>query len=316
MNPQPLTLSADQFLLGPQEIVLINRHGCDDAGRAPLAPGATIRRSIKEGLRSREIHAHITIGFEHAVVDLTTNGFYEHEGRVCKILFLSPHQADERNKEPNVRELEALKIAGWVAEHYFANPPLGLRLYYHVLKQTGADAEINESWYREFPLVPEEEIRPLIAERTRGIAEALTQPDEALPECTVDERNGAPGSEYSKCRDWCPARAHCQQIERHYVKETERSLANERALASIVVGESPTSAERQAACRKEQISAMLMAGNFFEDDFPREVFRKLILEEAEDETTAPEKSCAYREMATSWSDSKFVAWRAWLDRQD
>lgn len=275
-----------------------------------------MRRRIKEGLYSREIHAHVTIGFEDAVVELTTEGFYEHEGRVCKILFLSPHQSDERNKEPDARELEALRVAGWVAEHYFATPPLGLRLYYHVFGKGGADAEINQSWYREFPLPSDHEIRPLITERTRRIAEALTLPDEALPECTVIERDGILGSEYRKCRDWCPARQHCQQIGRYYAKETECSLANERALANIVVGESPTFAERQASRRQEQVSAMLMAGNFFEHDFPREAFRKLILEEAEDEATKPEKSSAYREMATSWSDAKFVAWRDWLDCQD
>lgn len=316
MDSQPLKLSVDQFLAGPQEILLIERHGRDDTSRKPIRPGATIRAAIKAALHSREIHARVTVGFENRVVELTTEGFYEHEGRVCKILFLSPQEADERHREPEAQDLRALRIGGWVAERYFATPPLGLRLYYHLFKTHGADAEIIESWYREFPLAPDDEIQPIIAEQTQRIAEALTRPNEALPECTLDERGGAPGSEYSKCRDWCPARGHCQQIDRYYATATERSLANERALASIVAEEGPTFAERQATHRKEQISAMMMAGNFFEDDFPREVFRKLILDEAEDESTDPETASAYREMATFWSDAKFVAWRAWLDRQE
>lgn len=316
MYSPPLKLSVDQFLAGPQEIVLIDRHGRGDTARKQTLPGATLRAAIKDALHYREVHAHGTIGFESPVVELTTDGFYEHEGHLCRILFLSPSQADERHKEPDARELQSLQVGGWIAEHFFATPPRALRLYYHVFGAYGADAEIKESWYREFPLAPDDEIRPLVTEQTRRIADALTLPNEALPECTLDEREGVPGSEYSKCRDWCPARGHCQQIARYYARETERSLANERALASIVVEEGPTFAERQAMRRKEQISAMMMAGNFFEEDFPREVFRKLILDEAESESTDPEKASAYREMATFWSDAKFVAWRAWLDRQE
>jgi hypothetical protein len=311
-----LNLTIEEFLAAPQQVVLLHRHGQSDRQLNQPATGSEIRRAIKEALRSREVHAHVTIGFEHRVVELTTDGFYEHEGRLCKILFLSPQEADERHKEPDVLDLHLLTIGGWVAEHFFATPPLGLRLYYHVFETYGADAQIRESWYREFPLAPDDEIRPLIAGQTRRIAEALTLPDDALAECSLDEREGAPGAEYTKCRDWCPARGHCQQVARYYARETERSLANERALASIVAEEGPLFAEQQAARRKERISAMLMAGNFFEDDFPREVFRKLILDEAEDESTEPDKASAYREMATFWSDAKFVAWRAWLDRQD
>jgi hypothetical protein len=61
MNFQPLTLTVDRFLLGPQEIVLMHRHACSDAGRKPEIPGATIRRTMKEALQSREIHARVTL---------------------------------------------------------------------------------------------------------------------------------------------------------------------------------------------------------------------------------------------------------------
>ena len=316
MKSTHLSLTIDEFLAAPQELVLRHRHGRSDRRRVVTVMGAEIPHAMKEALRSREIHCDVTVEVCGTAIRLNTEGFHEHGGRLCRIFYLSRQDAELRRNGPMAQELELLTTAGWVAEHYFARPPKGLRLYYHVFRTSGPNAEICESWYREYPLAPESEIRQAVAKRTARIAEALTQPDEELPECTVDERNGALGSEYSKCRDWCPARAHCQQIERYYAKQTERSLANERALASIIVGESLTFAERQAADRKKQISAMLMAGNFFENDFPREVFRKLILEEAEDETTEPEKSSAYREMATSWSDAKFVTWRDWLDRQD
>jgi hypothetical protein len=234
MNFQPLTLTVDRFLLGLQEIALMHRHACTDAGRKPAIPGATIRRTMKEALQSREIHARVTFEVQNAIVELTSDGFYEHEGRLCKIVFLSRQQAEDRKNEPDARELESLKVAGWVVDHYFATPPQGLRLYYHVLGKGGPDAEIEQSWYREFPLASHDEIQLLILERTRRIAEALTYPDEALPECTLSERDGAPGTQYSKCRDWCPARQHCQQIQRYYNRATERSLSNQKVLESIV----------------------------------------------------------------------------------
>jgi hypothetical protein len=234
MNFQPLTLTVDRFLLGLQEIALMHRHACTDAGRKPAIPGATIRRTMKEALQSREIHARVTFEVQNAIVELTSDGFYEHEGRLCKIVFLSRQHAEDRKNEPDARELESLKVAGWVVDHYFATPPQGLRLYYHVLGKGGPDAEIEQSWYREFPLASHDEIQLLILERTRRIAEALTYPDEALPECTLSERDGAPGTQYSKCRDWCPARQHCQQIQRYYNRATERSLSNQKVLESIV----------------------------------------------------------------------------------
>ena len=316
MDSQALKLTVDQFLRGPQEIVLIHRHGRAHQSDRPTLIGAKIRSDMKEALRSREINSHVKFGVQETVIELTTDGFHENEGHLCKVVFLPPQHAEDRRTNPNPPELLALELAGWVAAHFFATPPLGLRLYYHVFGKGGEVAEVEQSWCREFALAAEENIRPLVVEQTRRIGEAFTRPDETLPECTVEERDAAPGSEYSKCRDWCPARKHCEQIHRHYREETERSLAGERALASIVAEEGLSFAERRATRRKEQISAMMMAGNFFEDDFPREVFRKLILDEAEDESTDRDKASAYREMATFWSDAKFVAWRAWLDREE
>jgi hypothetical protein len=186
-----------------------------------------------------------------------------------------------------------------------------------VFGKGGPDAEIEQSWYREFPLAPEDEIRSLISEQTRRIAAALTLPEEALPECTLSERDGAPGTQYSKCRDWCPARHHCQQIQRYYDKATERSLSNQRVLESIVSEPaSPSPDERDAKLRTELITSMLMAGNFFEEDFPREHFRALMLAESEAEQDDLEKKNVLFEMATLWSDARFVHWRAWLDRRN
>jgi len=234
MNSEPLKLTVDQFLLGPQEIVLGCRYPRSDASRKPVIPGATIRRAIEEALKPREIRARASFEVGNAIVELTSDGFYEHQGRLCKIVFLSEPQAEDRKNAPHARELELLNVAGWVAQRYFATPPQGLRLYYHVLGKGGPDAEIEHSWYREFPLVPEDEIQPLISERTRRIVQAFSCPDERLPECTLSEREGVPATQYSKCRDWCPARQHCHQIQRYYRKAAERSLSNQRVLESIV----------------------------------------------------------------------------------
>jgi hypothetical protein len=317
VETQTLKLSVDEFLVGPQELVLLHRHGAGERGRPGVAMGGDIRRAIKEALRSREIYCRVRFQVRNAVIELTSEDLYEHEGRICKIVFLSRQQAEDRKKKPATRELESLKFAGWVAEHYFATPPQGLRLYYHVFGKGAADAEIEGSWYREFPLASEDEIQPLIAERTRRIVDALTQPDEALPECTLIERDGTLGTPYSKCRDWCPTRQHCQQIKRHYNEATERSLSNQRILEGIVINPPvPSPHEEDAKRRKERIAGMMMAGNFFEEDFPREQFRLLLKAQAEAEQDDLENKTALLEMATVWSNAKFVQWRAWLDRQD
>lgn len=312
-----LELTVDKFLRGSQELVLLRRHPETQRTIKPATRmGAETRRQIKEALRSREVHCHVTFGVADIAVKLRCEGVYEHEGHLCRIVYLSQKEAEglDRNAEP--AELEGLKISGWVAERYYATPPNGLRLYYHVFDSPDAAAEICQSWYREFPLADEAEMRSLVATRTQRIAEAFKKPDEALPECTLLEREGRPGAEYSKCRDWCPARAHCQQINRYYDAATARWVAGERALAAIVADpEELAFADKERQRRKQQISTMLMAGNFFEDEFPRDVFRKLILEEAEDDKTDPAQSSAYREMATSWSNADFIAWRAWLDSQ-
>jgi hypothetical protein len=314
MQSHTLKLTVEDFLLGPQEILLVDRYGGQEGRDAPAASGATLRKIIKKALLSRAIQAHVTVGFDIPVIELTTEGFYEHEGRVCKIILWPPQRAEERKNERSERELQAIRVAGWITEHYFATPPLGLRLYYHVVAKGVQDREIKESCYREFPLASEDEIRPIIAERVRRITEAFTKPDDALPECTVDERHGTPGSEYSKCKDWCPARKNCQQIRRYYQKETERSLANERALARIVAEEGPSFAESEAKRRKELIGGMMMAGNFFEENFPREQFRALLKAEAEAEEDFQYKQ-ELLQMATAWNNARFVRWRACLDNQ-
>lgn len=315
MEPH-LILTIDEFLAAPQEVVLLHRHGRTDSGRSRTPIGSNVRHAIKEVLRSREIDCHVTFEVCGTAIRLNTAGFYENEGRLCRIVYLSSQQAETRRSQATARELELVRIAGWVAERYFATPPKGLRLYYHVFRTSGPDADICESWYREYPLAPESEVRQVVAERTQRLGEALAKPDAALLECTVEERDGAPGSEYSKCRDWCPARQHCQQIDRYYQQETERWLASERALSSIVAEEGPTFAEKEAARRKELIAGMMMAGNFFEEDFPRESFRALLKAEAEAEEDDLQKKKSLLEMATEWSNARFVQWRALLDNQD
>lgn len=238
MEAQTFELTVDEFLRGPQELILLRRHGGEENRDQPSSTvvGADTRRAIKEAVRSREIHCRVKFQVGDAVVELRSDDLYENEGRLCKIIFLTRRQAVDRKVEMTPAELESLKLAGWVADHHFSNSPKGLRLYYHVFGKGGADAEIKESWYREFPLAAEEEIRAIVTERTRRISEALSLPDEALPECSPDEQNRPHRPGYSKCRDWCPARHHCQQMNRFYEAATARCIAGEQALASIDPG--------------------------------------------------------------------------------
>jgi hypothetical protein len=184
-----------------------------------------------------------------------------------------------------------------------------------VFGKGGEAAQIEQSWYREFALASDEEMRLLIVERTRRIAYAFTQPDEALPECSPDDRGATPPTQSTKCRDWCPARGHCAQMGRYYRAEAARSRANEQALASIVPEEGPSLNEREAKRRKEMIAKMMMAGNFFEEDFPRDHFRALLKAESEAERDDLENKMALAEMANDWTNDRFVRWRAWLDDQ-
>jgi hypothetical protein len=312
-----LELTIDEFLLSPQELTLRKRHGVVERELSQSVVGENARRLVQQTLCSRKLECHVRFRLGDLVFKLASRGIYEHEGRLCRIVYLSRNEAAARRASPLPNELDLIELAGWVAQQHFATPPLALRLYYHVFDGSGPEAQICESWYREFSLRSDAEMRTLVVERAHRISEALKRADENLPECTLEERHATEDAPYRKCRDYCPARAHCRQIKRHYDKETARSVANEKFLAGIVAEpKGSTFEQKKAQRRKQQISMMLTAGNFFEVDFPREVFRKLILEEAEDETVPPEKRSAYREMGTWWSDADFVAWRAWLDRQE
>lgn len=238
METQTFRLTVDEFLRGPQELILLRRHGRGGDVDRPSYPavGADIRSAIKEALRAREIRCRVKFEVGDAVIELRSDDLYEHEGRLCKIIFLHRREAQDRKLDCEPPELQSLRLAGWVADHHFANSPAGLRIYYHVFGKGGADAQIKESWYREFPLAPEEDIRALVTDRTRQLSEALSLPDDALPECSQQERTQPPRAGYSKCRDWCPARQHCHQMHRFYAAATERYLAGERALESIDPG--------------------------------------------------------------------------------
>lgn len=312
----PLHLTIDEFLLSAQELVLRERHGPFPRAIAKATMGANVRALVKEALRSRKVECHVLFGVGDLVIRLSCHGIYEHEGRLCRIVYLSGDEAADRKAGPRPEELELIELADWVAEKYYATPPLGLRLYYHVFAGKVCESHISESWYREFPLRTDAEMQTRVAERAHRIAEALLRSDADLPECSSDERHATVAAPYRKCRDHCPARFRCQQIARYYEKQNAQNIANERALASIVAEEGPSFAEQQRARRQQQISMMLMSGNFFEADFPGDVFRKLLLDDAEDATTPPDTSAAYRDMAASWTDAQFVAWRAWLDRQE
>jgi hypothetical protein len=159
MEAQTLHLTVDEFLRGAQELVLLLRHGAAEFGCSRTIVGADIRSAIKEALRSREVYCRVKFQVGNAVVELRSEDLYENEGRLCKIVFLTRRQAVDRKVEATPAELESLQVAGWVADHHFATPPKGLRIYFHVLGKGGAEAEITESWYREFPLAAEDEIR-------------------------------------------------------------------------------------------------------------------------------------------------------------
>lgn len=249
MDAQRLELTVDQFLLGPQEIVLRHRHGSGAPALHHPCEDVDTRRAIRESRHSRQRERRVTYQVGDLAVNLRCEGVYEHEGNLCRLVFLSKQQVewlDPRDKPP---ELEGLKISGWVAQYSGGEPPRALRLCYNVLASSEPGAEICDSWYREFPLAPDSEITASIAQRTQRIALALARADDALPDCDVMVRCGNVAKPSNRCRDYCRVRLHCHQMRRFYEQEMERFLAGERALAGITGDPEPLSIIERAQDR-------------------------------------------------------------------
>ena len=235
MSPTTLNLTIDQFLLPSQELVLRHRYGSPNPEFRRQVPGSELRRKISESLQHRIVEGRIRLQFGDLTVNLSLKNFYEHEGDLCRLVYITRRQREDRKALEVPPELPLLQIGGWVAAHYYVNAPKGLRLYYHVLRGKGPDAELRESWYRKFPLAAEEEMQALLTERMRRIHEGLSQPDDALRECTWEERHPTDLG-HRKCGLYCPASDRCVQFARYLAQGAELNRRNEETLRSIDPG--------------------------------------------------------------------------------
>lgn len=235
MDPVTLDLTVDQFFLPPQELILRHRHGSPTPEFQRYFPGAELRQQISEALKHRIVNGRLRIEFGELTVNLSLGNFYEHEGDLCRLIFLTRGQGEDRKDGALPPELPLLQLGGWVATHAYVNAPNALRLYHHVLRGKGPDATLRESWYRKFPLASEVEAVALATEQMRRIYEGLTKPDEALPECTWQDRHPIQLG-HRKCGLDCPAAAHCAQFARYCEEGAELNRRNEEALSQIDPG--------------------------------------------------------------------------------
>lgn len=67
--------------------------------------------------------------------------------------------------------------------------------------------------------------------------------------------------------------------------------------------------------RYDVIADMLRADDFFEEGFPKQLFRTLLWEEAENETNDWDRKVAWQDMAVFWRDADFLQLRCWLQSQ-
>lgn len=235
MDPVTLDLSVDEFLLPPQELILRHRHGSPAPEFQRYFPGAEVRAQLSGALKQRIVEGRVRIEFGELTVNLSLTNFYEHEGDLCRLVFLTRGQGEDRKDLAVPPELPLLQLGGWVAAHSHVNAPNALRHYHRVLRGKGPDATLRESWYRKFPLASEAEAIALATEQMRRIYDGLNKPDEALPECTWQDRHPMQLG-HRKCGLDCPAAAYCAQFERDLAAGAELNRRNEEALSQIDPG--------------------------------------------------------------------------------
>lgn len=189
MSPLTLTLSIDEFLRDPQEIVLLQRHGHTGRSGATGPTESSLLRAIRDVLRDRSLSASLRLAIGGLTVRLSLRDLYHHEGSLCRIVFLNEAQAEQRKVFSDPPEELLLQVGGWLASRAYSTAPEGLRLYYHVVADDGPDAEIRESWHRKFPLGADSLIHDAVVNRMWRLHAAFSQADQALPSVKSVEGN-------------------------------------------------------------------------------------------------------------------------------
>lgn len=236
MNPTKPTLNFTpaMFFTGPQEVVLAYRHGrCDEEDTNHRMDRTNIYQATEAQLRHRELsNCEITIETPGLITNLQLKRCYHHEGRLCRVHYLSESASEIRKQQVKSYEIELAQVAAWAAARYFATPPLGIRLIYHVLAAEETASPIAEAWVVDLPLAPRAKIEALVSKRLGAIAAALNLPDEALPECDMDERHGTDAKPFKKCLDSCRARKTCCQFACYLAKKANSGQALGKLLSA------------------------------------------------------------------------------------
>lgn len=236
---KPLKLTATEFMVGAQQIVLSRRYGRRDEEELNHRFVQSQAYRLNEELLSqqhREIDCARTMEVNGFPVELSLKRFYEHENYVCRLVYLHEVAGEMRKIAVEPPELQLLELAGWIASKYYAQPPSGLRIYYHVLSNDPREAAVKESWFRQFPLGDNVQVEQFVAEKIDQIRIAFDLLDEDLPNCTDDQRHATADSPYRKCRDFCPARFNCTQFAAYLAAGALRNETNDAALVGINPG--------------------------------------------------------------------------------
>ena len=239
MNQAPskptLNLTPAMFFTGTQAIVLTHRHGRSDEDDTNFRMDKNNSYQAASALlRHRELSAcEITMETAGLIVNLRLKRCYHHEGRLCRVHYLSESASEIRRKGLKTHEIELAQVAAWAAARHYATPPNGVRLVYHVLAADDNETAVTESWVVDLPLEPRAKVEKLVVKKLKAIEAALTLDDERLPECDMDERQGTDAKPFQKCFDYCLARRNCRQFARYVEQRAKRGTALPEMFAAL-----------------------------------------------------------------------------------
>jgi len=234
--PKPtLNLTPAMFFTGTQAIVLAHRHGRSDEDELNFRLDKNSTYQATEALlRHRELsRCEITMETAGLIVNLRLKRCYHHEGRLCRVHYVSESGSEIRRKGLKTHEIQLAQVAAWAAARHFATPPVGVRLVYHVLAADDNEMAVTESWVVDLPMEPQAKVESLVVKKLKAIEAALALDDEDLPECDLDERHGTDAKPFQKCFDYCLARHNCPQFTRYVEQRAKRGTALPEMFASL-----------------------------------------------------------------------------------
>jgi len=211
MNKPHLILTPGDLCVGPQEIVLVNRH------RIPPRSSSEFDERVNEyeatRIGPREIRFESDIETEHLLATLDVRRYFILNGSLCRMFRISPEESRRRRRgRALAREIMPCQVVAWLLSQRSGSRPTKINLLYHVSRP--GEVEPIDFWAIEIPVAPSDMIEGFIELRLELIAEAMAMDDGDLPACSLEERHGSKADSFAKCR-YCRAARVCTQFQRH-----------------------------------------------------------------------------------------------------